>query len=178
MSKFSEDEERDAIDNITNAMLSVGFLADISDFIFSANRNFLTVGQFYDKWIQEVLPKKHKPPLSPGIILALMYVAMMYGKERWSNIIPNIDIKEIDNAWGFKDASFRCSKKKSPTLRYIIRRLRNSLGHGNVKFIIPPDLKPEERLDKVKIEFHDDNPKDRSDNFDMALTLRESYQFI
>lgn len=178
MSKFNEDEEKDAIDNITNAMLSVGFLADISDFIFSINRDRLTVGQFYDRWIKNASLKKDKPPLSPGIILGLMYVGMVYGKETWDNIIPNIEIKKIDDAWGIKNASFKCPKKRSLTLRYVVRRFRNSLSHGNVKFIIPPGLKREKRFDEVKIEFHDENPKDRSDTFDVVLTLREIYQFI
>ena len=58
MLKISENKERDAVDNITNAMLSLSFLESISEFIFSNRRNSLTVGQFYDEWLKKVSPNE------------------------------------------------------------------------------------------------------------------------
>lgn len=176
--KFTEDEERDAIDNITNAMLSVGFLADISDFIFSTRRGDLTVGQFYDKWIKDARLKGEKPPLSPGVILGLMYVALVHGKERWDDIIPSVYIKETDEDWGIKNVDFKYPKERKPSLKDVVRRLRNALAHGNVKFIIPQGLKRKELFEKVKIQFHDENPREPSDTFDVILTLNEILKFI
>jgi hypothetical protein len=50
MANLDPQLERDAVDLITNCMYSVGFLHDISDAIFSGNRDSLTVGKFYDGW--------------------------------------------------------------------------------------------------------------------------------
>lgn len=83
---ITEKEDRDAIDNLTNTMLSVGFLHSISDFIFSPKRNNLSVGQFYDERAKKI--KKLHIPFTLGIILGEMYVAIVYGKENWFDDIP------------------------------------------------------------------------------------------
>ena len=87
MKEITEHEERDAIDNITNTMFSVAFLNAINDFIFSSNRNKLTVGQFYDNWKSSFA--EIKLPLSPGIMLGELYVAIVYGKEIWFDVVPD-----------------------------------------------------------------------------------------
>ena len=116
-------------------------------------------------------------PLSPGIILGLMYVSIVYGRETWDDLIPNHKIKDIDKEWGIKNANFKCFKKQNPTLKYVIRRLRNSFGHGNINFIIPKGTKHENKFDEIKIKFHDENMKDSSDTFDATLTLNEIFKF-
>ncbi|MFQ6074736.1 MAG: hypothetical protein ACE5Z5_01190 [Candidatus Bathyarchaeia archaeon] len=95
MSKITENEERDAIDHITNTMFSVAFLMEISDFIFSPLANSLTVGQFYNQWIRRVVPDQIKIPFSPGIILGELYVAIVYGKEMWFDIIPDVEVNKL-----------------------------------------------------------------------------------
>ena len=174
MSKFTDDEEKDAVDNITNAMFSVDFLSEISDFIFSTNRNSLTVGKFYDKWVKERSLKKDKPPLSLGVILGLMYVALVYGEEWWYDIIPKTNVKDIDDDWGIKHANFKFSKELNPTLEYIIPKLRHALAHKDIKIIVPKNIRPENTFDATKIEFYDRG----QDKPFVVLSLNEIFKLI
>lgn len=177
MSKPTEDEEKDAVDNITNAMLSVDFLSEISDSIFISRSK--PVVDFYTAWCKKrSLTWGEKIPLHPGIVLGLMYVAIVYGKERWDNIIPNVGIKKVDETWAINHAEFKCPKEPKPALSYVVKRLRNALAHGNVRFIIPKGLKRDELFNKVKIAFHDEHPNNRADTFDVTLTLSETFKFI
>lgn len=52
MPKLSLDQEKDAVDFLAECMFSIDFLQSISNAIFSAQKNTITVFQFYDRWFE------------------------------------------------------------------------------------------------------------------------------
>jgi len=172
---ITETEEKNAIDNITNTMFSVAFLKEITDFMFSAGRNELSVGRYYDKWKASI--GQDKTPFSPGIILGELYVAIVYGKEIWFDIIPDTEINAVTTDWGITHVRYMYPINPHPSLRDIIRRLRNALAHSNVKIVIPEGTTNKNMLDTISIKFHDEKP-DGTDTFDAELKLNELFRFI
>ena len=99
------DQERDAVDHITECMFSVDFLKSISDAIFE-HRSELTVGQFYDTWFKATgSTRKVLIPFNPGIGLALLYVGILFAKENWFDLVPDVELSKSDPAWGLKNAA-------------------------------------------------------------------------
>ncbi len=102
MSKKSLSEERDAVDRVTEAMYSLGFLQDITNFNFSADRDKLTVGQFYREWLKHSGAPGPVIPFSLGAILGYLYVGILFTKENWFDLVPEDAIQTADEAWGLK----------------------------------------------------------------------------
>jgi hypothetical protein len=165
------DQERDAVDHITECMFSVDFLKSISDAIFE-HRSELTVGQFYDTWFKATgSTRKVLIPFNPGVVLALLYVGILFAKENWFDLVPDVELSKSDPAWGLKNAAVTAPTIQNPTLRYTVRRLRNSLGHGTPVFSIPDNIAKAELFKKASFSFHDVNMRNASDTFDLTLTL-------
>jgi len=138
MSGLSEKEERDAVDNVTNAMFSGGFLDSISLLVNTPRGHDLSVGDFYEQWLAGASPKQRKLPISPGIIVGLLYLALVYGKELWFDQLPDVPVCQAEEAWGITRAMYSCPKESRPSLRYVVRRLRNAMAHGNVTVHVLP----------------------------------------
>lgn len=179
MSKFNTDQERDAVDFVTNSMYSLGFLKDISDVIFSPNRDKLTVGQFYDRWLQASGAKEPKIPFNLGAILGYIYCGVLFTKEHWFDLLPDVDFDKADPEWGFSSTSYVSPQNPNPDLKYVVRRIRNALGHGHVVVDVPKDLEDKAKLmTRVTLRLHDVNMRDASDTFDITLRLQQLAEFI
>ena len=62
-------------------------------------------------------------------------------------------------------------KEPNPTIRYVVKRIRNSLGHARHHWTILPGISRNEILSKVTWSFHDVKGSDSSNTFDVTLTL-------
>ncbi|MFM9848162.1 MAG: HEPN family nuclease [Hyphomicrobiaceae bacterium] len=164
-------QERDAVDMVTDCMYSLDYLRVATDVIFSDKRNNVTVGRFYDEWLKATGSPRVIMPFNPGVLLAYLYVGILFAKEGWFDLLPADQIKDSDEAWGLKGASVSSPKEANPTIRYAVRRMRNSLGHGHPIFFLPDGTKKEELFAKATFSFHDVNMRDQADTFDIALTL-------
>ena len=173
MAKRDAESEKDAVDCITHCMYSVGFLKDISDVIFSPNRDRITVGQFYDRWLQARGKKEPVIPFSIGILLAHMYVGILFAKENWFDLVPDTGLT-TDATWGLSEAPVVAPKESSPTVKYVVRRIRNSLGHGTPEVNVPQSgLTRTNMLSVVTVTFRDVNVRNPGDTFQAELTLNQ-----
>jgi len=172
VAKLNFDEEKDAVDFVTNCMFSLDFLKSLSDVVFSDHRDKVTVGQFYDEWLRASGAKEHKIPFNLGIVVAYLYCGLLLTKELWYDLVPDEPINSVAADWCLSDVTFSAPKQRAPTARYVLRRIRNSLGHGNIRVNVPEDFRDKsEVMQRVSVRFHDENPRDASDVFDAEATL-------
>lgn len=174
------EREKNAIDIITDSMCSLDFLQGITNVIFSQNPDSMTVGQFYDEWLKASGMKEMKIPFSLGAIIGCLYCGILLAKENWYHLLPEKDITSTDFPFRIPKDSFSSPEVKRPTLKYVIRRIRNALGHGGFNIIIPKkNIKDRsEIMTKVTIDFHDENPKNPKDTFDIKLSLMQLSDII
>ncbi|POA86942.1 hypothetical protein C1882_07785 [Pseudomonas sp. FW305-E2] len=158
------ENEKDAIDVVTESMFSVGFLKDISDCISEGNGDKLTVKNFYDQWSQQVRPGHIIIPFNLGIITSYLYTGILLTKERWDSLIPDDATPEALAEWSLSCVVVTAPMKPAPSVKYIIRRIRNALGHGNIKIDVPEDAVRDQLLEQVKFELFDVS-RDPADTF-------------
>lgn len=180
MTNLEFEQEKNAVDMITDSMCSLDFLQGITNVIFSPNRDSMTVGQFYDEWLKASGIKEVKIPFSLGAIIGCLYCGILLAKENWYHLLPEKDITSIDFPFKILKDSLSSPEVKKPTLKYAIRRMRNALGHGGFNIIVPKeDIKDRsEIMTKVTIDFHDENPKNPKDTFDIKLSLMQLSDII
>lgn len=173
------EREKNAVDIVTNSMFSLDFLEGITDVIFSEQRDSMTVGHFYDEWLKASGVREKKIPFSLGAIIGYLYCGILFAKEHWFEMLPDVDFIDANPKWGISGAPFSAPKKEKPSLKYVIRRVRNALGHGNINVNVPRDLKDRtDRMTRVTIEFCDRNNSDPSDTFHIELSLKQLSTFV
>lgn len=96
-------------------------------------------------------------------------------------------VKEFYDCWkfergaenGLKNAIItNDSNSEKLRYRYVVRRIRNALGHGNIAINIPDDLQSKDELfSKASIVFEDINIKG-DDKFKVDITLEDLTIFI
>ncbi|KJF94105.1 HEPN family nuclease [Photobacterium angustum] len=172
MSFTDFENEKDAIDLVTGSMFSVDFLKGISDLIFSEHADQVTVSEFYSEWLRNSGSEEHQIPFSLGIITSYLYTGILLTKERWFDLIPDDSSQEKLTEWGLSSIYYTSAKNSSPSIRYVIKRMRNALGHGNIKIDVPKEsFNKSEVMQKVYFEFYDENMRDSSDTFHARANL-------
>lgn len=170
--KRSLEQEKDAVDLVTDSMISTGFLQDITDFIFSPHRHSMSVGQFYDRWLAERKLSIPKIPFSLGAILGFLYCGLLFTKEHWYDLLPTESFDSVAPRWGLSGTTIIYPAEPAPSFQQVIRRVRNALGHGSVNVNIPSDLTDRAQImKKVSVAFFDQHPKNPSDTFEGTFTL-------
>ncbi len=174
------EKEKNAIDMITDSMCSLDFLQGITNVIFSPNRDSMTVGQFYDEWLKASGIKEPKIPFSLGAIIGCLYCGILLVRENWYHLLPEKDITSTDFPFRISRDCFHSPEVKNPTLKYTVRRIRNALGHGRFNILVPKEnIKDRsEIMTKFAIDFHDENPKNPKDTFDIKLSLMQLSDII
>lgn len=157
--------EKDTIDLVTESMFSVAFLKDFLDCLHAGQGDNFTVAQFYRQWCREVRPNEEVIPFNLGIITSHLYTGIVLTKERWDTLIPDNSSQEAMAEWSLSGVIVAAPKKLNPSVKYIVRRIRNALGHGNIKIDFPDDATREGLLDQVKFELFDINSRDPADTF-------------
>lgn len=177
--KLGLDEERDAFDLLTNGMFSLDFLKAITDVIFSEHRNKITVGDFYDEWLRGSGASGYKIPFSLGAIVAYLYCGLVLTKELWDHLVPDDPVSSIASDWSLSNITVSAPREHNPSARYIVRRIRNSLSHGNIRLNVPNGISDRSQLMKrTSVRFHDDNQRDPADVFDAEASLDTLTQVI
>jgi hypothetical protein len=155
-------------------MLSASLLADLTMKLYSSKRDTMTIGQFYDDFGTHHDSQRFRP-FNEGVILSFLYWVMI-AKENWEHLIPEDDL----SAWGINPSRLESPKYKDPTkthtLKYLVRRLRNALGHGNVSVRVPLGATQATMMTDTTISFYDENRKDKADTFDATLTLKDAFE--
>lgn len=177
--KLDLEQEKDAVDIVTNSMFSLSFLSEITKIIFGPDKYNVSVGEFYDKWIEATKASETKIPYSLGSIIGYLYCGLLITKENWFDLLPDQEISALEDDWGLSGVTFDAPKCKKQNIRYLIRRIRNALGHSWFNFNFPPEkLTPENVHQKVSITFHDQDVRDNSDTFEVTLTLSQLQKLV
>ncbi len=181
MTKLDLEYEKNAMDVFSSSMYSLNFLRNITTAIFDPKLSTMTVKELYDKEVK--LSKNTKfLPYSFGAIVGDLYCGLLLAKEYWLDLLPDDELPMSDPSWCLSDVTCTAPKQTKPTIRYVIKRIRNALGHGN--FIINSSKEPRKGTDKYwfekkfTIEFHDKNQRDSSDTFDIELSLYQLYMMM
>ena len=80
-------------------------------------------------------------------------------------------------AFGLINGVYNAPLKPRPTLKYVARRIRNSLAHGNMQYDIPPDTNRINMHDKISIIFNYSHPRNKSDTFEGKVKLGDIFKF-
>ena len=169
-----EQEERDAVDLMTDSVFAIDFLQMASDDLRHGGPTRVSE-------LHELVKKRNGRtdriiPYNLGAVLGFLYVGMLYPKERfdWFDLVPDDPLPNSDPDWGLRKATVIAAKKPCPTVRYCIRRLRNSLGHTSFVYNVPKVLLEGQNVfEAVTIRFRDHNSKDPFDTFEVVLNLVE-----
>jgi hypothetical protein len=181
MTKFDLENEKNAIDIFSSSMHSLGFLRNITTAIFDDKVPSMTVREFYEK-NAEFSNNTEFIPYHFGPIVGNLYCGLLLAKEYWLDLLPDDELPMSDPKWGLSGVACTSPKKANPTVKYVIRRIRNALGHGS--FVINFPEGTEKSADKhgyekkLTIKFHDENQRDSSDTFDIELSLYRLYIII
>lgn len=170
----------DMLDIVTNAMFSISFLQAITPIAFDASRrNSVSVGQFYDEWLAKTKAGELKIPFSLGAFAGYMYCGLIITNEHWLDQVPDTPAATCASEWGLAGVTIATPRMANPTLRYVVRRLRNALGHGNFRFIVPDNLKSgDDVMKRASVKFHDVSMKDHLDTFDIQLELDQVAKLV
>ncbi len=176
MAKLTANQEKDAVDIVTDTMYSLDFLDEISKVIFSPSRNEVTVGEFYDQWLASTMATEMKIPFNLGVFVAYLFVGLLVTKENWTGLIPDEDVDNISLDWGLGGVNYSATKKPLK-LKEFIRCLRNALGHSDFSFELSNNLQSVVGFhNKVIIVFRDQ--RDLSNAFEARLTLAQLERLI
>ena len=169
-------EEKTAMDIVTGSIYSLNFLKNITTAIFDPNLNSLPVGETYTQWRAMTGYPDGVVPYNLGAIVGNLYCGILLAKEKWLDLLPDDKIDKSNTNWGFSSAKYFASQKPAPTIKYAFRRIRNALGHGNISMDFPHNAQKnfKDKADfekKLTIKFHDVNPKNANDTFDIEMSL-------
>ena len=175
-------QEEIAMDILTGSMYSVNFLKNITTAIFDPKLQSLKVGEIYDQWLRmtglsEIHDKQRIPiPYNYGAIIGYLYCGVLLAKEKWFDLLPEDKIDGSSSDWGFSSSKCSAPQEPSPTIKYVFKRIRNALGHGNILIDVPVDVQKNktDKSDfekKITLKFHDENMRKPGDTFDIEITL-------
>ena len=171
----AREESRD-FNQVTHMMLSASLLGALMDTLSSDRCDSTTVRQFYDTWKTASLSKTFLP-VNPGLILGYLYLAILFVQQKWIEAAPELLPNDpASSDWGLTRAQIMAEKEPKPSVRYVLRRIRNSLGHARVQIDWPHDVKEAETLRKVKLMFRDIDPKDPSNTFSIQISVEDAFQ--
>ena len=168
MTKFDLEQEKYAIDIISGSMYALNFLRNVTMAISNPEKSSMTVKEFYDKEV-ELSRNTDFLPYDLGVILGNLYCGLLLAKEYWFKLLPDDELSMSDPEWCLLDVTCTSPKEAKPTVKYVIKRIRHALAHGNI--IIKNVTKCRRDEKKITIEFHDENQRDSSDTFDIELSL-------
>ena len=169
-------KEKTIMDIVTGSIYSLNFLKNITEAIFDSRLQTLPVGEIYEQWHEMFGYPQGVIPYNFGVIIGNLYCGILLAKEQWFDLLPDVELEGSDSDWGFSTATYSSPRNPSPTIKYTFRRIRNALGHGNIYFDFPSGTKkdPKDKADfekKLTVKFHDVNPRDTTDTFDIDISL-------
>lgn len=175
MSTVNSESDNIAMDIISGSMYSLDFLRNISAAIFDHRIKDMTVRDFHAEWLKKIQYSGHSVPYCLGSIFGYLYCGILLSKARWCKLLPEDSVNTAPSEWGFVGTKYNSPKKPNPTIQYVVRRIRNALGHGNISINVPHDLnhrKDDFEFEKrTIIKFYDEDFRDSSDIFEIEISI-------
>lgn len=168
-------KEKIIMDVVSGSIYSLNFLKNITEAITKPSLSHESVGQIYAAW-KKMCGGVEWLPYNFGPIIGNLYCGILLAKEHWYDLLPEDKIESASPRWGFENVQYESPKKTNPSIRYSFRRIRNALGHGNFEIHFPHNyqrnLNDKADFEKnLTLKFHDINPHDNEDTFDIEISL-------
>lgn len=171
--------ELDKMDFVTNMLLTTDFLKEVSDLIFSQEDNNISVKEFYLSWKKSRNLEEYFVPFNPGSLVGYMYSGILLIKEQYFDMLPDILLKDLDSSYGLDNAIINVTSNNSNLkYKYVVRRIRNALGHGNIQINIPNDITAKEELFTKTSFIFEDVDKTGTDKFEARIILDDIFVFV
>jgi hypothetical protein len=163
--------EQSSIDLVTHGLLSFSLLEQLARTLTLSERDTLTVHEFFKRF-QAKHDSSRFGPWNEGVLLAGFYLTIVFVREKWRDLIPDVDL----NAWNITPIILTAPEEPNLSrLRYVVRRIRNSVGHTTPVINVPAGTTPQTMATAVTVSFADVNQKRSTDTFDITLRLRDAY---
>ena len=174
--RIDEKEEKNAVDYLRDAKLSISFLEVASRNIhLNPNSDKLSVRELFQRFVKEVGGSSQFVPLNPGILIAYLYMGFLFTKEVWFDLVPNTPMSQLDENWGIPGIDIRKCKHSDPPLKQVVRHIRNALGHYNLQVSFDKS-QPGDAMMKTFITFRDEFNAD--DQFEARVSIHSLLIFI
>ena len=169
MKELTQDQKLFSL--MTSAWSSLIIIKELSDSLNSSTNQ--TVHDFYIQCAKRHFNGEKKDPLNPGVVLISSYLSLVLGKQKWEEILPDVPAKNSPEEWQICKCIYNDSKKENPSLKDVIRRMRNGVSHGRIKYDIPEqpnNMSIKELLEKTMFTIEDINETRKNDTFSIEIS--------
>ncbi len=163
--------EKDYIDFMTDMGFSSNLLEGLNLALSKSEYRTMSLETFYGMWMKKNNLSEIICPYNFGVIIGELYCGLVFAKENWIDLLPDVLFSDIDDSWGIKTDKLNYSEKSEPTLRDVVRRIRNSLGHSNFEIELSEIKSYPELFNEAIINFWDSNIKKPEDKFSISLKI-------
>lgn len=170
-------DERDYIDFMTGMGFSANLLEGLSLAMSKPECRTMPIETFYGLWMRKNKLKEIISPYNFGVVIAELYCGLVFAKELWIDLLPDIPFDQIDDSFGINTTEYSFPKKAHPKLRDVVRRIRNSLSHSNFRVELSENKKYPELFNDAYILFEDINPQNEEDTFFIKLRVDQLKTF-
>lgn len=166
-------DERDYIDFMTDMGFSTNLLEAITLAISKPEWRDIPLRTLIGLWMEKNELDEVISPYNFGVVIGELYCCLVFAKENWLNLLPDINFDKIDNSFGIKTANWIYTTKQAPKLKDIVRRMRNAVSHSNFKIQLSDNKEYPALFDEAYITFEDLNPKNEDDYFRITLQVKQ-----
>ncbi|EKQ52844.1 MAG: hypothetical protein A370_04000 [Clostridium sp. Maddingley MBC34-26] len=170
------DEFQNQITDINMHLLD--FLDSIGKIFCSTEEGEVYIRHFYDEHIKHACEVESDTSKSLSVILGYIYCSILYTKESLFNLLPDICLNSEENEWGIRVAESSKSNYPNLSLKYVVKKIRNSFACRSFKINIHENITRDKVFKNIKMVFYDINPNDRSDMFEIELSIDELVDFV
>ena len=104
-------------------------------------------------------------------LISSLYVYIVLPKEKFFDLIPDklkISTLKKNSKWGLSNIKIEWGlSEEEDSFKHFLRRMRNAISHGNIKF-----------KENLEFTFTDVNKKNKSDYFEVTFSMNEIVSFI
>lgn len=167
-----DDSERSILGLMAFCYQNTKLMRDMSRIMIDNPEHPLT--KFYRDWCH----KNKYPttlPLNPGTFWMISSAVILSARQKWKNLIPDVEISDLGKSWGLSNAKITSEKYCDPSLKYVLRKMRNALAHINIHPKIPKEVKTQISYSDLytKSFFTLIDDKVKRDYFEITLSYRD-----
>jgi hypothetical protein len=130
-------QERKLFEIMTSAYKSMVLIYELSRELEKTSSCDLK--EFY-KRVTNAPSGKYRDPFDPSLIVMSSYISLVLGKQKWNCILPDEPARSSPEEWEICKCNFTNVCDPNPSLKEVIRRMRNGIAHGRIDCIIPKNL--------------------------------------
>lgn len=164
--------------DIKDSLYLLDFLDSIGKILFNTERGEYYFRQLYEEHIKQICKTEKDISESLAAIIGYIYIGIFYTKESSIDILPDIKLNSEGNGRGETIIFNNISNYSNLGLKYVIKKIKNSFTCRNFKINIPKNIKSKEIFKNVNMTFYDISSNDKSDIFEINLSIGELVNLV